>query len=166
VDVHDKLDEITAVVESARSMPMSSSCVVNRGELLALLEELRAGLPEELDLADRLLADRESVLQEARAAAAELVAGGEAERDRLASQTEVVAAAAAQAAALVAEAEADSAQMRAETDDYVDAKLANFEITLTKTLSAVQRGRDKLRGRAGIEGLGEETGEIPPLPGG
>jgi hypothetical protein len=39
--------------------------------------------------------------------------------------------------------------MRLQTEDYVDAKLANFEVVLHKTLSAVERGREKLRGRLG-----------------
>src|SRR5262249_48752389 len=59
VDVHEKLDEITSLVEQARAMPMSASCIVNRPELLTLLEELRALLPQEIDLAEQLLAGRE-----------------------------------------------------------------------------------------------------------
>ena len=35
--------------------------------------------------------------------------------------------------------------MRKETDDYIDAKLATFEITLQKTLQTVDRGRERLR---------------------
>ena len=55
MDVHDKLDDLTALVESARSMPMSASCILNRGEVLALLDEMRAELPEEFDEAERIL---------------------------------------------------------------------------------------------------------------
>ena len=40
MDVHEKLDEITALVENARAMPMSASCIVNRAEVVTLLEEL------------------------------------------------------------------------------------------------------------------------------
>ena len=53
VDVQAKLDEIAALIEGARAMPMSASCIVNRGELLDLLDELRALLPAELDQARR-----------------------------------------------------------------------------------------------------------------
>ena len=90
MDVHDKLDELTAVVEGARSMPMSASCVVNRGEVLALLEELRGLLPEEFRHAQMLLADRESVVDEGRREAARLLVRAEEERLSLTSQTEVV----------------------------------------------------------------------------
>ncbi len=43
--------------------------------------------------------------------------------------------------------------MRQQVDQYVDGKLATFEITLNKTLSAVHRGREKLRGRGEMESL-------------
>ena len=35
--------------------------------------------------------------------------------------------------------------MRQETDDFIDAKLASFEITLQKTLQTVDRGRERIR---------------------
>jgi len=41
-DVQAKLAEITALVEGARAMPMSASCVLNRGELSGLLGALRS----------------------------------------------------------------------------------------------------------------------------
>lgn len=48
MDVQKKLDEIVETVGNARSMPMSASCVVNRAELLAMLEEVREALPGSL----------------------------------------------------------------------------------------------------------------------
>ena len=57
MDVHDKLDELISTVENARAMPMSASCIVNRGEVLGLLEEVRGLLPEEFRHAQMLLAE-------------------------------------------------------------------------------------------------------------
>lgn len=148
MDVHDKLDELTAVVEGARSMPMSASCVINRGEVLALLEEMRGLLPEEFRHAQMLLADRESVVDEGRREAQRLLERAEEERLALTSETEVVSEARRQAARIRADALAEAATMRSEVDDYVDTKLANFEVVLDKTLAAVHRGRDKLRDRS------------------
>ena len=48
MDVHDKLDELSALVEGARAMPMSASCVVNRAQVLDLLDEARGLLPTSL----------------------------------------------------------------------------------------------------------------------
>lgn len=164
MDVHDKLDDLTALVESARSMPMSASCLLNRGEVLALLDELRAQLPEEFDEAERILADREGVLEQARLEADAIVAAAHDERMRLVSQTEVYAQAQREASRIRGEAREDAAKMQDDTDAYVDGKLANFEISLTKTLEAVRHGRDRIQERRE-----EEEREAPlddrPLPG-
>jgi cell division septum initiation protein DivIVA len=148
VDVHEKLDELTAIVEQARSMPMSASCVVNRGEVLGLLEEIRTLLPEEFRHARMLLDDRESVVDEGRREAQRLIGLAEEQRLAMTSETEVVSEARRQAERIRAEALDEARTMRNEVDDYVDTKLANFEVVLEKTLGAVNRGREKLGGRA------------------
>jgi F0F1-type ATP synthase membrane subunit b/b' len=147
VDVHDKLDEITATVEGARSMPMSASCVVNRAELLGLLDELRDLLPEEFDQADALLRDRDELLAAAQADAEQIVAEAHDERMRLISETEVHRIATTESAQLRADAESEAERLRAEADTYVDGRLAAFEVTLEKTLATVHRGRDRLEAR-------------------
>jgi hypothetical protein len=158
VDVHDKLDELIRIVEDARSMPMSASCIVNRGEVLGLLEEVRGLLPEEFRHAQMLLADRESVVDEGRREAARLINQAEQERLSLTAETEVVAEAERQAARIRHEAGEEARTMRGEVDDYDDTKLANFEVVLEKTLNAVRRGRDKLSGRTAHEDLSEPGG--------
>jgi hypothetical protein len=155
MDVHDKLDELTALVENARSMPMSASCVVNRGEVLGLLEEVRELLPEEFRHAQMLLADRESVLDEGRREVERLLDKAEQERRALTAQEEIVVEANREAERIKAAAAAEAARMRTEVDDYVDTKLANFEVVLEKTLGAVHRGRDKLSGSVSGIGLGD-----------
>jgi cell division septum initiation protein DivIVA len=162
VDVHDKLDELSALVEGARAMPMSASCVVNRAQVLDLLDEVRSLLPTSLDQADDILAERDGIVGAARVSAAEVLAAADEEARVRVSDHEVYRAALAEADAVRAEAEAEAERMRRETDDYVDAKLANFEVALHKTLTAVQKGRDKIRGRQEYDELGYDD---TPLPG-
>ena len=148
MDLHEKLDELTGMVEQARSMPMSASCVVNRGEVLELLAEIKALLPEEFRHAQMLLADRESVVDEGRREAQRLINLAEEQRLAMTSETEVVSEARRQAHRIRSDAVDEAETMRREVDDYVDTKLANFEVVLEKTLGAVRRGREKVSGRA------------------
>ncbi|AXI79597.1 ATP synthase F0 subunit B [Peterkaempfera bronchialis] len=166
MDVQNRLDDIVAAVESARSMPMSASCVVNRSELLGLLRELREALPSEISQAQAVMADHEQVVAEARAEAERIIQGAHAERGSLVSGTEVVLRSQAEADRILAEARAEAGELRREADDYVDSKLANFEVVLTKTLGAVGRGRQKLLGHGPDAGgeygqgvYGEQGGE-------
>jgi len=84
--LQDKLDELTEAVEAARAMPLSSSCVLNRPEVLATLEELRALLPTEIASAQELVDDRASVVESGRREAARILAEAKAERARLVSR--------------------------------------------------------------------------------
>jgi cell division septum initiation protein DivIVA len=59
------LTDLTEMVETARAVPMSASCVVPRERMLDLLDELREVLPGEIDEARTVLARRERLLQDA-----------------------------------------------------------------------------------------------------
>jgi hypothetical protein len=153
----DKLDEIRKTVENARSMPMSASCVLNRTELLADLAELAHLLPVELAEAQRVLADRENLIEQGRAEANRLIEEGRRQRDLMVSQTDIYRAAQQAADEMRAQVEAEAAALRRETDDYVDHKLAGFEIALQKTLATIGRGRDRLRSRVSHWDEGDEV---------
>ncbi|MEE4540839.1 ATP synthase F0 subunit B [Streptomyces sp. V4-01] len=147
MDVQKKLDEIATAVANARSMPMSASCVVNRAELLAMLDEVSAALPDSLSQAEELLGGREQMVQQAQAEAQRIIESAHAERGSLVSDTQIARRSQDEAERIVAEARREADEIRAEADDYVDSKLANFEVVLTKTIGSVDRGREKLLGR-------------------
>ncbi|HEX6501269.1 MAG TPA: hypothetical protein VF054_19885 [Micromonosporaceae bacterium] len=145
MDPLERIDEIIAFVESARSMPMSrTNCVVDRGEMINLLDQLRAELPTELRRASALLEERDKILDAGQREARRIIADAEAEHARLVSINEVTAAAEHEAARIVAEARAEAQRLRDEVDDYVDTALANFEQFLTRSLASIERGRDKM----------------------
>ncbi|MEU6573778.1 cell division initiation protein [Streptomyces sp. NPDC046805] len=162
MDVQKKLDEIVAAVSGARAMPMSASCVVNRADLLALLEEVRQALPDSLAHAQELIGGREQMVELARQEAEQIIENAHAERGSLVSGTEVARRSQAEADRIVTEAQQEAEEVRAEADDYVDSKLANFEVVLTKTLGSVGRGREKLLGTGpGLDEHGYEDEDAP-----
>ncbi|MFJ3225268.1 ATP synthase F0 subunit B [Streptomyces sp. NPDC086783] len=162
MDVQKKLDEIVASVSGARSMPMSASCVVNRAELLSMLEELRQALPGSLAQAQELIGGREQLVEQARQEAERIIENAHAERGSLISDTEVARRSQNEADRILAEARQEAEEIRAEADDYVDSKLANFEVVLTKTLGSVGRGREKLLGTGpGLDEQGYEDEDAP-----
>lgn len=164
MDVHAKLAEIRRVVEDARSMPMSASAVVNRAELLALIDELGGGLAAAFSDADRVIADRESVVDGGRREARQLLEEARNERETIISDTEVYRVAKREADRLLVQAHTEADELRKETDEYVDSKLANFEITLDKTMDAVRRGRERLAGRTDMHDITDDEVSKIQLP--
>ncbi len=156
---------------TAKSMPLSSSVLVNREELLEMIQEMREALPEEIKQARWVVKDREQLLAKARRDAEGLIQQALAQQAKLVSGEEVVKESHREAERIVNEAREEARQIRLEAEDYMDQKLAAFEAQLTrtqehlgtirdaqeqafdriseqlqKTLQQVERGRERLRG--------------------
>ena len=150
-----KLAELENLVADAKAVPLSASIMLNRSEIDEILEEFRAAMPEELKQARWLLKERDEVVAQARVDAETILEEAREQKRAMVAKTEVVQAAAREADRIVDDAKEHARQIRLEAEDYVDAKLANFEIVLAKTLKAVERGREKLRGRLDTDDLAE-----------
>jgi cell division septum initiation protein DivIVA len=209
--LYETVDELTTVIENARSVPMSGSCMVPRDHLLDLLDDLRESLPEDVQAAGAIVEQRTEILQQAQAEAERLtgrmrgeseqllstarrqredllgtarrqrdellaraqaeaedlladaeaeaerlIADGRAQREamiadalaeheRLITETEVYRGAVSRADELGAQTATDVARMRAEVDQYVDSRLADFGTTLERMLHSVEKARTNLR---------------------
>ena len=64
--VFEALDELVAIVEEARSVPMTAGCVVPRGDVLELLDDIKDAIPGELDDAQDVLDERDALIGDAR----------------------------------------------------------------------------------------------------
>ena len=209
--LYETVDELTTVIENARSVPMSASCMVPRDHVLDLLDDLRESLPEDVQAAGAIVEQRTEILQQAQAEAERLtgrtrgesdqildaahrqrdellgtarrqrdellaqaqaeaeellaeaeegaarlvdegrrqrealIAEAVAEHERLITETEVYRGAVSRADELGAQTAADVARMRAEVDEYVDTRLADFGTTLERMLRSVEVARTSLR---------------------
>ena len=144
VDPIDRIDQIIALVENARNVPMSRNCMIDRSEMIGLLEQLRVELPGEMRRAAALLDERDKILDAGQREADRMIAEAEAEHHRLVSHNEVVVSADRESTRMIQEARAEAQRLRDEVDEYVDTTLANFEQFLTRSLASIERGRDKM----------------------
>jgi len=144
-DLETMLLQLRETIDAARTMPMSASVLVNRDEALELLADALRTLPEELRHARWLLKEREEYLSQARRDAEDIVEAARVQAERMVERTEVAREARRVAQQVVAHAEADSRRIRHEAEDYIDQKLAAFEVVLERTMQTVARGREQLQ---------------------
>lgn len=164
MDLEAKLHQLERMIADAKPVPLSSSVMVNRAEIDGIISDLRAAMPEELRQARWVVKEREEVLDAARGESGRIIDEARNERARLIARSEVVQAANREAERIVEDARERARQIRLEAEDYVDAKLARFEIVLQKTLGAVERGREKLRGRLDADDLADQLAEDDDAP--
>jgi cell division septum initiation protein DivIVA len=155
-DIDARLRELRFLVEHARSMPMSASVVVNREDLLGRLEALESTLEDTLSTATQVVGDADAVVAESRSQAQEILRQAHADREKLVSDTDVYQLAQQRAEEMTTSARREVDELRRETDEYVEQRLANFELTLERTLEAVRRGRARLMG-GHVHALADDT---------
>jgi F0F1-type ATP synthase membrane subunit b/b' len=159
MDLAGRLAQLEQIVRDAKSMPLSSSVLISRDEVLEMLHEMQESLPEEIKQARWVVKDREELLAKARAEGDRIIEQAHEDQRRMSMKDAVAKRAQEESARMLQEAEDTTVGMRREAEDYVDSKLAQFEIalrkiledaqgtarSLAKTLDQVEVGRDRLR---------------------
>jgi cell division septum initiation protein DivIVA len=160
MDLSARIQQLEELVRDAKSMPLSSSALLNRDEVLELITQMKDSLPDEIKQARWIVKYREELLAKARRDTEAVVDAAREEQLRMASHEAVVQRAQEEAQRIVQEASEDGRRLRLESEDYVDAKLAQLEGALqriledvietnqsiSRTIDQVQAGREKLRG--------------------
>jgi len=153
MDSIEKLTAAITVVEEARGVPLSASCVLHRGEMLELLEEVRTALPQDLDSAQKVISARDAIIEEGRLSAEQMIAMAREDVSRMVEQTTIVQKARTEAAKILEDAREQGAQEKEEVEEYIDGRLATIEVILNKTQDAVSRGRERLAGAGDKDAL-------------
>jgi hypothetical protein len=162
------LRRLLDVVASARPVPLSTSAMINKDEVIGLVEEALDSFPHELKESRWLLKEREAYLAKAESEAAEVLGAAKARSARMIERSELVRGAEVRARHIVEQADAEARRLRLEVEDYCDQKLGSFEIVLERTMRLVTAGREKLQLRSRHEqpngqddGEAEGDGEVP-----
>jgi hypothetical protein len=152
-DAETLLRRAIDIIANAPTMPLSSSPRIDRDEIIELLDEALARLPEELRQARWMLKERQDFVNKTRREANEMLEAARVQAERMVQRTEVVRAAEQRARHVVETADNDSRRLKLETEDFLDQRLASFEILLDKLGKTVAAGRQKLSIGSGGVGL-------------
>ncbi len=145
------LGELRDLVNDAKSVPMSASCMLNRAELLAMIDKANDAFREDVEEAQRVTASSLETLERAQVEAKQIVSSAEERASYLSTQNPVFEEAQRKADALQQQAIADADALRREADAYVDSRIATFEASLQKTMTQVQMMRERLARRSSLD---------------
>jgi hypothetical protein len=149
-DTETLLRRVIDILSNCRTLPLSSSVKLdNKDEVVELLEEATARLPDELRAARWMLKERHEYLDKTQREADEILESARVRAERMVQRTEIVREAQHTARKAVEDARDEARRLRLEAEDYCDQKLAAFEIVLERTVKTVHAGREKLSATPG-----------------
>lgn len=155
------LSQLRDLVNGAKAVPMSASCMINRAEAVALIDKALEALSADVQDAQRVTANSLETLERAQVEAKQIVTAAEDRATYLATQGPVYEEAQRKATLVEQKALADAEALRREADAYVDSRIATFEASLQKTMAQVHTMRERLARRSSLDD--DNTRALPKL---
>lgn len=143
-DTESILEEVIHTIASAPNVPLSSTPRIDRDHVVALLQDAQGFLPDEIRQARWMLKERQEFMTKTQRESDEIVEAARVQAERMVQRTEVVRAAETRARQILEAADADSRRLKNETEDFLDRRLASFEILLDRLTRTVSQGRERL----------------------
>ena len=151
------------LIERARPMPMSASSIINKNEVLELLNAAVQNLPEEFRAARWLLKERDDFLARVQGEGDLLIERARDTAQRMVQRTELVKEANEHARRVVSDAESEARDLRLKTEDWCDQELGRLEVVLERITRSVAFGRARMQRTEHTPDPSAE-GPAPPLP--
>lgn len=142
------IEEIEEFIDSCKFQPLSSTkIVVNKEELEELLRELRMKTPDEIKRYQKIISNKDAILEDAQTKADAIIAEAQAQAQKIVSESEVMQVALqqsnqlieqtnAQAQEIMDKATEDSNNIRMSAIRYTDEMLENLEKIMSHTIDA------------------------------
>ena len=145
-DVQRLLDMLYGMVDEAKSAAFSSEkCVINRDEVLDLLDEIRGKLPLELKKAQELLRARDEFVASVKKDAEQMLRQAELDAKTIVSESETLQMARQKASEIIRRAEERSKELYHVANTYTEDALRRTEEAIQAALDEVKESRVRFR---------------------
>lgn len=155
MDIQHLVDRLEDLVDEGRHMPFSKFTMIDEERALELIDQMRISIPEEIEKASRVLAQRDRILAQANEEAARLIQAAREQGVQLMEREATVQAAQSRAANIIEQAKQDAEEVVAGADKYVAETLAKLEQQLAKALHVVRNGINEVNTSGAVQ-------QIPP----
>lgn len=146
MELLELLEQMEDIIESGVNVPFSGGkCIVDREALLALVQDIRLKLPDDLKLAKRITEEKEMYLAEAREEAENIIKNAESRIAALVDENEITKQAYEQAEIIISNAKKNAREIRLGTREYADGILSKVEDVLEDVLDVIKINRQELK---------------------
>lgn len=157
MDIQHLVDRLEDLVDEGRHLFGTKYTMVDEERTLELIDQMRISVPEEIEKAARILAQRDRILAEAHEEAARIVQEHRKKAETMLDQDATVYAAQARAENIKEQAKQEAARITSEADDYVMQILSNLEQTLVRDLGEIRNGLSVLQEQKPYNDLTSES---------
>lgn len=146
MNLMELVEELEDLIETSSQIPLTGKVMLDRDELLEIVNEMKNEIPKEVREAQKISTDRENILLSAQNEADSIVSGARAHAEEIISNDELVLKANQRAEEILNAANTESTQIREGARDYADELLENTQVNLSEIIKMLNENRKELRG--------------------
>lgn len=144
MDIQHLVDRLERTLTESRRLPFSSSLVVDEDRIYNIVDQMRVSIPEEVKRANRVEAEKERILAQAKEEADRIKELAKQEASELVRRDSIMGSAQQRSETILERARREADILRAEADSYALGVLTKLEEDLLRSLSVVRNGMHKL----------------------
>lgn len=145
MDILNLLEKIEDIIEEASKFPLSNKVMIDKEEILEVINEVRLKLPDEINRASWVAKERQRILNEAQSEADELIEKVKEQQSYLIEENEITKQAQKYAEQLVQEAEKRATEMKIGAYNYSDEILSKLQDKIREINTIIEKNRDVLK---------------------
>lgn len=146
MDVLKLLDEIEDIVEAGSGVPFSQKVMVDKLEILDMVNEIRIKLPDEIKQASWIKDERQRILADAQEDADNLLKDANFKLEEIIDEHEVTKLAEERAQEILTKAKNNAKEIRLGAMEYADGLLEDTQENLKEVITLLNDNRKELRG--------------------
>lgn len=162
MDIQHLVDRLEDLIDEGRHVPFSKQTLIDEERALELIDQMRISIPEEIEKAARVLAQRDRILAQANEEAARLVQLARERGEQMIDREAMVQAAQSRAANIIEAARQEAEGITEDADGYVLETLASLEQQLAKALAVVRNGIHQVNNKPELDASAPEAPAATP----
>lgn len=151
MDIQHYIDRLEQLLQDSRKLPFSSNVIVDEDRLMNIIDQMRVAIPDVVKRAERVEAERERILAQAKEEGERIRDLARQEAMELVDRDMIIQNAHQRADNILEHAHHEAARLRHDADDYVMRSLAQLEQDMTRSLGVIRNGIHRLQAELLIE---------------
>jgi vacuolar-type H+-ATPase subunit H len=144
MDILHLVDRLEQALNESRQLPLTASLLVDQDRIFNIVDQMRVAIPEAIKRANRIEAEKERILAQAKEEANRIRELARQEAMELVSRDALVANSQKRADQILQHAHHEAERTRVGADQYAERVLAQLETDMTRALSIVRNGLSRL----------------------
>ena len=145
MDIQHLVDRLEQVLSESRRLPLTAMLLVDEDQIFNIVDQMRVAIPEEVKRANRVEAEKERILAQAKEEAERIRQLAKQEASELVRRDNVTLNAEQRANSVLEHAHHEAEALRRDADIYVLDVLTKLEEDLVHSLNVVRNGVRKVQ---------------------